>query len=107
PLSRPERGRAKARVMLFRTPHSTHHSPLTTHHSPLTNKSEHAAAHLVALDALEQRLEIAFAEALVALALDDLEEDRADRVLGEYLQQLALLGFQVGVDENLVLAQAR
>ena len=27
----------------------------------------------------EQRLEIAFAEALVALALDDLEEDRADR----------------------------
>ena len=48
-------------------------------------------AHLVALDALEQRLEVALAEALVALALDDLEEDRADRVLGEDLQQLALL----------------
>jgi hypothetical protein len=38
----------------------------------------HAAADLVELDGLEQRLEVALAEALVALALDDLEEDRAD-----------------------------
>jgi hypothetical protein len=38
-------------------------------------------AHLVALDGLEQRLEVALAEALVALALDDLEEDRADALV--------------------------
>ena len=30
---------------------------------------------------LEQRLEVAFAEALVALALDELEEDRPELVL--------------------------
>src|SRR5688500_10858963 len=35
---------------------------------------QHAAAHLVALDRLEQRLEVAFAETVVALALDELEE---------------------------------
>ena len=51
---------------------------------------QHAAAHLVALDGLEQGLEVAFAETLVALALDDLEENRTDRVLGEDLQQLSL-----------------
>src|SRR3954469_24661444 len=49
-----------------------------------------SAAHLVELDRLEQRLEIAFAEAFVALALDDLEENRADDVLGKDLQQQAL-----------------
>jgi hypothetical protein len=68
---------------------------------------QHAAAHLVALDALEQRLEVAFAETLVALALDDLEEDRADAVLGEDLQQQLLLGLRIGVDQDAVLAQAR
>ena len=51
---------------------------------------QHAAAHLVEFQRFEQRLEVAFAEALVALALDDLEEDRADDVLGEYLEQQAL-----------------
>src|SRR3546814_5033058 len=55
---------------------------------------QHAALDLVALDALEQGLEVAFAEAFVALALDDLEEDRAERVRGEDLQQLALVGFR-------------
>src|SRR5690606_34493374 len=50
-----------------------------------------AALHLVAFDGLEQRLEVALAETLVALALDDLEEDRAERVGGEDLQQQALL----------------
>ena len=39
---------------------------------------EVAAARLVALDRLEQRLEVAFAEARRALALDDLEEHRRD-----------------------------
>src|SRR5690606_12792547 len=68
--------------------------------------SEHAALHLVALDALEQGLEVALAEAFVALALDDLEEDRADRVLGEDLQQLALVGLGIGIDEDLVPGQA-
>src|SRR5438270_11812988 len=57
---------------------------------PALWRSEHSTPHLVELDTLEQRLEIAFAEALVALALDDLEEDRADYVLGEDLQQQAL-----------------
>ena len=37
-------------------------------------------------------LEVTFAEAVVALALDDLEEDRADLVLGEDLQQQAAAG---------------
>src|SRR5215216_880680 len=36
---------------------------------------------------LEERAEVAFAEALVALALDDLEEDGPDHGLGEDLQQ--------------------
>src|SRR3546814_6509952 len=66
---------------------------------------QHAALDLVALDGLEQGLEVAFAEAFVALALDDLEEDRAERVRGEDLQQLALVGFRVGVDQDLVLRQ--
>src|SRR6187200_772042 len=60
---------------------------------------EVAAALLLALDGLEQRLEVAVAEAARAVALDDLEEDRravADR-LGEDLQQVALV---VAVDED-------
>src|SRR6267143_2981710 len=44
---------------------------------------QYAAAYLVELHRLEQRLEVALAEALVALPLDDLEEDRADGGLGE------------------------
>src|SRR6202521_504054 len=48
---------------------------------------QHAAADLVFLDRFEQRLEIAFAETVVALALDELEEDRPDGVGGENLQQ--------------------
>jgi hypothetical protein len=49
--------------------------------------SQHATLDLIPLDRFKQRLEIAFAEALIALALDDLEEHRADAVLGENLQQ--------------------
>src|SRR3954466_12009267 len=58
-----------------------------------------AALGLLALDRLEQRLEVAVAEAARAVALDHLEEDRravADR-LGEDLQQVALV---VAVDED-------
>src|SRR6185312_248000 len=68
---------------------------------------QNPALHLVPFDTLEQRLEISLAETFVALALDDLEEDRADAVLGEDLQQQALLRFLVGVDQDLVLRQPR
>src|SRR5690348_5122808 len=68
---------------------------------------QHPASHLVALDRFEQGLEVAFAETFVALALDDLEEDRADAVLGEDLQQQFLFRFHVGVDQDLVLRQPR
>src|SRR6266542_4511997 len=48
---------------------------------------EHASADLIELDRLKQRAEIALAEPLIALALDQLEEDRADGRAGEDLQQ--------------------
>src|SRR5690606_24202368 len=66
-----------------------------------------AAADLVELDRFEQRLEIALAEALIALALDDLEEDRADHALGEDLQQQPLAGLGRAVDQDAALAQRR
>src|SRR5690606_23018823 len=68
---------------------------------------QYAAFHLVAFDRLEQGLEIALSEALVALALDDLEEDRPDAVLGEDLQQQLLLRLHVGIDEDLVAREPR
>src|SRR5207302_10092799 len=64
---------------------------------------QNAAAHLVELERLEQRLEVALAEALVALPLDDLEEDRADRGLGEDLQKQPAAG--AAVDQDLALVQ--
>lgn len=66
--------------------------------------SDHAAANLVFLDGLEQGLEIALAEALVALALDDLEEDRADHRVGEDLQQDAVVA-RGAVDQQVQFAQ--
>src|SRR5688572_33504242 len=63
---------------------------------------QHAAAHLIELDRLEQRLEVALAEALVALPLDELEEDRPELVLGEDLQQQRP---GLAVDEDLALLQ--
>src|SRR6476661_3172407 len=68
-------------------------------------RSEDAPANLVELDALEERLEIAFAEALVALALNDLEEDRPDHVLGEDLQQQALSLGRGAVHQNAPFLQ--
>src|SRR5688572_21761761 len=65
---------------------------------------QHAAAHLVELDRLEQRLEVALAEALVALPLDELEEDRAELVLREDLQQQRA---RLAVDQDLALLQLR
>src|SRR4051794_26813838 len=66
---------------------------------------------LVALDALEQGPEVPRAEALVALALDDLVEERTGRavtieargVLHEDLQQVAVL--LVPVDQDAQTAQ--
>src|SRR3546814_6347683 len=46
---------------------------------------------------------MALAEALIALPLDDLEEDRADHVLGEYLEQQAFAGLGRAVDQDLAL----
>jgi non-specific serine/threonine protein kinase len=63
-----------------------------------------AAQLLLALDRLEERLEVALAEAERAVPLDELEEHRrpvADR-LGEDLQQVAVL---VPVDQDAALAQ--
>src|SRR3954467_951329 len=59
------------------------------------------APNLIKLDGLEQSLEVALAEALVALALDDLEEDRADHILGEDLQQQALALGRSAVHQDL------
>src|SRR6266436_5360380 len=71
---------------------------------------QHAAADLVFLDRFEQRLEVAFAKTIVALALDELEEDRPDRVGGENLQEhlgVAAVDHAFAVDQNAVALQAR
>src|SRR3954467_1250121 len=67
--------------------------------------SNDTPADLVEFDGLEQCLEIAFAETLVALALDDLEENRPDHVGGEDLQKDALGFVPAPVDEDAALAQ--
>src|SRR5690348_6501958 len=67
----------------------------------------HPAPHLVELDALEQCLEIALAEALVALALDDFEEDRADHILREDLQQQPLPLRRRAVHQDAALLEFR
>src|SRR5678815_3184840 len=69
------------------------------------HSSQHTPTHLVQLDRFEQRPEVAFAETLVALALDDLEEDRADHVLREDLQQQALAFLRIAVEQDASLAQ--
>src|SRR4029078_10183918 len=64
---------------------------------------QYAAAHLVELHRFEERAEVAFAEALIALPLNDLEEDRADHGLGEDLQEEAAR--RISIDEDLAFAQ--
>src|ERR1043165_4515699 len=61
-----------------------------------------AAADLIELHRLEQRAEVAFAEALVTFTLDDLEEDRTDHRLGEDLQQQAAAGRAIEGDLPLL-----
>src|SRR4030088_876879 len=71
---------------------------------------QYAPANLILLDRFEQRLEIALAESIVALALDEFEEDRPDRVRRENLQQhfcLAAVDDALAVNENPVALQAR
>src|SRR6478672_417275 len=66
--------------------------------------SEVAAELLLALDGLEQCLEVALAEAEGAVALDELEEHGGPVAegLGEDLQEVAVL---VAVDEDAALLQ--
>src|SRR3954465_265502 len=67
-------------------------------------RRDDAALYLVELDRFEQCLEIALAEALIPLALDDLEEDRADHILREDLEQEALARLGRTVDQDAALA---
>lgn len=62
---------------------------------------QYAAADLGQFDRLQQRLEMLAIEAIVALALDEIEEDKPELVLSEVLQQHVLLTD----DEYLALAQ--
>src|SRR5690242_19786208 len=71
---------------------------------PRRTGSEVPARVLLALDGLEEGLEVALAEAEGTVALDQLEEDRrpvAQR-LGEDLQQVAVL---IAVDQDPALLQ--
>src|SRR5260370_25578093 len=71
---------------------------------------QHAAADLVFLDRFEQRLEIALAETVVALALDEFEKDRPDRVRRKNLQQHfgeAAIDDTLAVDQDAVLLEPR
>lgn len=54
-------------------------------------RRQHPTPHLVALDGFEQRLEVALAEAVVALALDELKKHRSHQGFREDLQQQALV----------------
>src|SRR3954468_15267177 len=82
------------------------YQPLAISHpkSAVSRRSERPSSRLLALDGLEERLEVPLAEAPGAVALDDLEEERRavlDR-LGEDLQEIALL---VAVREDAQFGQ--
>src|ERR1700704_7025823 len=66
---------------------------------------QHAATNLVELDRFEEGAEIALAEAFVAAALDDLEEDGPDHGLGEDLQQEPAALGRRAVDQDAVGGQ--
>src|SRR3954466_3002271 len=92
PAAHPRRLRSRARCR----------SPTDSSHQP--------ALALLALDALEQRAEVTRAEAAIALALDDLVEERAGgavviqarRLLEEDLQHVRVV--MIAVDQLLELA---
>src|SRR5215469_959217 len=70
----------------------------------IASRAQYTALYLVKLDRFEKRLEVSFAKALVALALDDLVEHRADHRFGKDLQQQSFLA---AIDEDLVARQPR
>src|SRR3546814_398165 len=63
----------------------------------------HAAPDLIQFDAFEQRFEIAFPETLIALALNDFEEDGPNHILGKDLQQKPIAGFGRSIDQDAAL----
>jgi hypothetical protein len=66
-----------------------------------------ATAQLIALHAFKQRLEVAFAKALVGLALNELEEHRPQQGLAEDLQEQALFTVSSGfVQQNASVLNA-
>src|SRR5262245_37898639 len=76
----------------------------------LSRRLEHPAPDLILLDRFKQGLEVAFAEALIALALNELEKDRSDHGFGKDLQQhtcAATIDDTFAVDQDAMLAQAR
>src|SRR3984957_3908708 len=73
------------------------------------SRRQYAAPDLVLLDRLKQSAEIALAEAFVALALDEFEEDRADRIGREDLQKnlgFAAIDDALAIDEDVVVLQS-
>ena len=73
---------------------------------PRLVSADHATPHLVQLDGLEQGPKVAFTKPLVALALNDFEEDRADHGAGEDLQQQSLALGRGPIDQDTVPAQS-
>src|SRR5688500_14785493 len=75
-----------------------------------TSPFQHAPLDLIFFDRFEQGLEVAFAESVVALALDELEEDWTNRRLAEPLQQdlrVAAFDDAFAVDEDAIAPQPR
>ena len=72
--------------------------------SSVLNTSDHSPSYLVKFDRFEQRAEITLADAGITLALNDLEEYRTNRVLGEDLQQDAAVA--AAVDQDPALGEA-
>src|ERR1700750_1057548 len=70
-----------------------------------TRASKNPAPYLVQLNRLEQGTKITLTEAFVALALDDLEKNRANDILRENLQQHTIALAGIAIDENGPLLQ--
>src|SRR5579883_2293814 len=68
-------------------------------------RGQHSAADLIELQGFEQRLEVALAEALVALALNDFKKTRAYQIFGKDLQQQTLSLRRRTIYENALLSQ--
>src|SRR5262249_27558784 len=81
--------------------------PAASRPSWLCSFREHAAADLIELDRFEKGAKVALAEAVVALALDDLEEDRADHRVGEDLQEHAAAARRRAIDQDAIALEAR